>query len=125
MLNEDVVKSMVEQAGGAYVGIQQTTTDNSDLILFNDPETESTISVKANIASVPLIRAKLLRSRMNFIQAKTAKPFLSSGLHLEVQEIREDIRALLPHLCLDARGLEKLMGSLARLDVLIFYLQKR
>lgn len=125
MINEDVARSMVKQAGGIYIGVQQTPKEESDLILFNDPVTESTVSVKVNIASVSLIRAKMLRSRMNFIQAKTNKQHVPSDLHLEVEEIREDTRALLPHLCLDSLGIEKLMNILARLDVLHQYLKMR
>ena len=124
MLDENVAKSMVTQAGGSYVGIQRVE-GGVDLILFNDPITETTVSVKTNIASVPLIRAKMLRSRINFTQTKTIKQHIPSDLHLEVEEIREDAYALLPHIYLDARGIEKLMNILARLDVLIKYLKTR
>jgi uncharacterized protein with GYD domain len=127
MISEDVARSMVEQAGGAYVGIQRDP-GGVDLILFNDPETESTIACKVNIASVGMVRAKLLKSRLMFHNAKLiskTREELPSDLYLEVQTIRDQAQKLLAPLCTDAEGIENLMHVLSRLDVLIHYLKTR
>lgn len=123
MITEAVARSMVEQAGGAYVGIQKACP--VDLILFNDPETETTIAVRANIASVSMVKAKLLRSRMAFTEYKIAKPLVSPELSLEVRGIQDQARGLVGIVCTQTNGMEKIMSVLARLEALAQYLETR
>ena len=132
MINEHVVKSMVKQAGGVYVGIQKALCPKDDLILFNDPITETTIAVKANIASVNVIRAELLRRRMIFNEPVIHGTVTSritcdkTDVHLEVEAIRNQVYLLLAYIRPDSSaGLENLHQVLARLDVLAGYLKTK
>ncbi len=150
---EDTARSMVKQAGGVYVGIQKALVPHDDLILFNDPVTETTVAVRISIASVSVIKAKLLRSRMMFnsemkidfmklprkiivndIEIKRSEPQSAEvervelnklDLHLEVKAIRNQTYLLLAYLRPNSIGLERLHQILARLDVLASYLKKK
>lgn len=126
MISEDVACSMVNQAGGVYVGIQKAIEPHKDLILFNDSITETTIAVQVNIASVSVIKAKLLRRRMLFTDIKGAEiGRIKPDLHLEVQAIRNQTYLLLAYLRPNSVGLENLHQILARLDVLSGYLKPK
>lgn len=58
----------VRRGGGQYVGIQRGlgTADVPDLVLFNDPQTGSTLALAISQVSPWRVRAKIQDSRFRF-----------------------------------------------------------
>lgn len=125
MISTEILQEMVKQAGGVYVGVQETPKDQVDLLLFNDPETGSTISVKLNIATVNLIKAKMLCRRMQFIKDRFPKTAMIPEIHLEVHEIRNKVNKLHKYIRMNPEGLEQLTLISSRLAVLARYLKQK
>jgi hypothetical protein len=69
---QDVVasaKACVEEGGGIWVGIQECSP-YTDLVLFNSPETGSTLALKTTAITPELVASKIKNSNAQFRRTK-------------------------------------------------------
>ena len=59
-------EEIIWKAGGEYVGIQPGEGHIPDQVLFNDPETRSTLALPRNQITVGRVRAQMNQSRAKF-----------------------------------------------------------
>jgi hypothetical protein len=63
------IEEMIERAGGRYIGLQEFP-GQSPLALFNDPETETTLSMDSRSITVDIIRQRIAESRRRYREAR-------------------------------------------------------
>lgn len=63
-------KEIVEAGGGVWVGVL-TRRKRPVLILFNDPETHSTLALPPDGLTISAVRAKIAKSRNTFRAERT------------------------------------------------------
>lgn len=89
MISEDVLREIVKKGGGIYKGIQEAV-DHRDLVLFNDPETGTTLAVKMRDIGVDAVRTKILFSRSKWHLPKDQNLLPT----LEVKAIKEQLESV-------------------------------
>jgi hypothetical protein len=60
----DKMKQIVRQAGGIFVGIQELGPTR--LVLFNSPQTNSTLALQAKVVSVATVQNCIAKSNAKF-----------------------------------------------------------
>jgi hypothetical protein len=65
-LPDKTIGELVIQAGGIFVGIQEDLVHGHDLVLFNDPATQSTLALPISKICIAAIRDKIKASRSKF-----------------------------------------------------------
>lgn len=60
-------KQILKKAGLSWVGVQKTPS--GDLILFNDPITETTLAIKIESFNEDAVEAKIKSSRTDFLKS--------------------------------------------------------
>lgn len=109
---ENKLRLLIKRAGGRYVGIQQALDRKDDLVLFDDPETKTTLAVKLNDIAIDIVKEKIIKSRAVF------KKYSDKSVLLKIQKINTIAHTLLPHVCADKEGIKKLMLILYYLKTL-------
>jgi len=77
-LDEEYLRSSVHEAGGIYRGIQElpTVSGKKRIVLFDDPETKSTLAMLPEEVNVESVKQKLESSREKFGLVESArKPY--------------------------------------------------
>ena len=76
------VRAIIRERGGKYVGIQRRAwqAGSPDLVLFNDPQTGTTLALAASAAIVTVqhVRAKLTESRSTFAAMRKSGAYKES-----------------------------------------------
>lgn len=63
-------KACVEEGGGIWVGIQECSSYTDYLVLFNSPETGSTLALKTTAITPELVASKIKNSNAQFRRTK-------------------------------------------------------
>jgi hypothetical protein len=66
-------KTCVEEGGGIWVGIQDCSPDCADLVLFNSPETGSTLAIPTTRITPELVCSRIRQSNATFKAHQRAK----------------------------------------------------
>jgi hypothetical protein len=66
MRTEDQLKEVCKDAGVEYVGIQEVSKPGEQLVLFNDPITGTTLTVKTKEFTNPRVQAKIAVHRKKY-----------------------------------------------------------
>ena len=82
------LKSMVEEAGGVWKGIQEMPKGHESRITFNDPETKSTLMLKMSEATPENIKKDIEKTRKAFKEAKVKKEIKEEPLIEEAKKYK-------------------------------------
>jgi len=128
MISIDCIKEMVKQADASYKGIQKGFKSGDDLVLFNDPVTETTLALPIEGITPNSIRAKLWKRRREFEAHR--KPLISSkDIVKEIGCIKNLIKEILLAKDFAMYASEDILNkqthAYSRLEVLQSYLEKR